>query len=82
MIFGMAPKLMQHISQCSAQVGMARKPAWAKKNRPALILKVSSCNAGVFFGVNLLHSHHSKGNLTLWTFRCLGKVAIISNLAN
>ena len=75
------------LCQCKSG-GAARKSAWhiswrgPKKSCPALILKVSPCNVGVLFRVSLLPSHHSKGNLTLGTFKHLGKVIIMSNLVN
>ena len=53
-----------------------------KKSSPAFILEVSLCNVGVPFGVNLLPSRHSKGDLTFGTITCLVKAAIVYNLIN
>ena len=56
--------------------------AWRKINHPVLVLEASPHNIREPSWINLLPSHHSKGNSSLRTFSHLEKVAIISTLVN
>ena len=48
----------------------------------ALVLKVSSCNAGVPFWVSLLLNHYSKGSMSLRIVSRLENASILPNLVN
>ena len=57
-------------------------PCGPKKTHPAFIVEVSPCNIGVSFGISLLPSCYNKDNLTIGTFRHLGKADLMFNLVN